>query len=328
MRSHSPFLSGDNSDMAGWSSQPGVKGALARYMERSYMLDYICLACTMAGWVLVQLFATPMHRMFRLDDITIQFPFAEDERVPTYMSIVYAGVIPFAIIMVWCATLRQSSHFTHVALLGFLTTVWLTSLVTDIMKNAFGRPRPDLISRCQPELGTPMHEWVTWRVCTQKSNHKLQEGWRSFPSGHSSFAWAGCGYLAFFLASQTHAFNSRGTITSICLAVSPFFASLIIACSRVADYRHDIYDVSAGTILGLCIAYLTFRHYFPHFGHPQCHIPFERSTHAEASGFRRVANDDEEAVNGYAQDNTALSPDNGAESSPYPSSFALRPRAA
>jgi len=91
---------------------------------------------------------------------------------------------------------RPGSHKAHVTILGFFVTLVLTSFLTDVIKNVVGRPRPDFISRCIPKKGTPGDILVAWTVCTQTNDHILQEGWRSFPSGHSSFSFAGLGYLA------------------------------------------------------------------------------------------------------------------------------------
>lgn len=62
-----------------------------------------------------------------------------------------------------------------------------------------GRARPDLIARCKPKEGTPEHELVTYLVCTETDHHTLHDGFRSFPSGHSSFSFAGLGYLSLFV---------------------------------------------------------------------------------------------------------------------------------
>lgn len=123
-------------------------------------------------------------------------------------SVIYAGVVPCIIIALWSAVLRRDPHLTHVSILGLLGTLFVTAFVTDIIKNAVGRPRPDLLSRCQPEKGTPEDTLVTYTVCTGTNQHILNEGWRSFPSGHSSFAFAGFGYL-----SQYVSFVSRTVAT-------------------------------------------------------------------------------------------------------------------
>ena len=64
------------------------------------------------------------------------------------------------------------------------------------MKNAVGRPRPDLLARCKPREGTPVQGLVGVEVCGEGDGHLLRDGWRSFPSGHSSLAFCGLGYLA------------------------------------------------------------------------------------------------------------------------------------
>lgn len=69
-----------------------------------------------------------------------------------------------------------------------------------------GRPRPDLFSRCQlpPDLtSNPVHGLTSWTVCTRTD--MLQEGFRSFPSGHSSFAWTGMWYLELYLMASESA---------------------------------------------------------------------------------------------------------------------------
>lgn len=43
----------------------------------------------------------------------------------------------------------------------------------------------------------------------------------------------------------------------------PLSGAVAIALSRLADYRHDVLDVTAGAALGLAVAYPTYRRYFP-----------------------------------------------------------------
>jgi diacylglycerol diphosphate phosphatase/phosphatidate phosphatase len=61
------------------------------------------------------------------------------------------------------------------------------------LKNAIGKPRPDLIDRCQPNaeimnalLATNNFTLADHSICGQKDNAILKDGFRSFPSGHSS----------------------------------------------------------------------------------------------------------------------------------------------
>ena len=121
-------------------------------------------------------------------------------------SIIYAGLIPLAVIVGWAIIFQPGKHSTHVTVLGFLISLALTTFLTDSVKNAVGRPRPDLISRCKPAKGTAERALVTIDVCTQTDQHILHEGWRSFPSGHSSFAFAGLGFLALYVIERSHRF--------------------------------------------------------------------------------------------------------------------------
>ncbi|KFY91028.1 hypothetical protein V500_04838 [Pseudogymnoascus sp. VKM F-4518 (FW-2643)] len=89
-------------------------------------------------------------------------------------------------------------------------------LITSGLKNLVGKPRPDVIARCIPDLsqiakyavaGIPAVRDTTITlvhagICTQPDKKLLDDGWRSWPSGHSSFSAAGLVYLSLFLASK------------------------------------------------------------------------------------------------------------------------------
>ncbi len=134
--------------------------------------------------------------MFSLDDLSKSYPHALVERVPPLWMFAYGGGLPLLIIVAWALIARPGLHQAHVSLLGLFISLALTMFLTDVVKNSVGRPRPDLIARCKPKEDTPSHTLLTIDVCTQTISHVLQDGWRSFPSGHSSFAFAGLGYLA------------------------------------------------------------------------------------------------------------------------------------
>ena len=67
-------------------------------------------------------------------------------------------------------------------------------------KKATGKPRPDIIARCLPDfygqdiatqemmakLKQPFMGLVTSAICDQKNHHILKDGFKSWPSGHSS----------------------------------------------------------------------------------------------------------------------------------------------
>ncbi|KAK6386149.1 Altered inheritance of mitochondria protein 6 [Exophiala oligosperma] len=214
--------------------------------------------------------------MFRLDDRSIQYPFTRFERVSSKENTLLAGAAPLVLLVLWAVTARPGVHKAHVTILGLFFSVYLTVLITDIIKKAIGRPRPDLIARCQPKRGTPTDIFVTVAVCTQPDLHFLLDGWQSFPSAHSSWAFSGLGYLSLFLAGQLHIFRPRPTLTSILLFLAPLMCAALVAMSRIADYRHDVYDVSCGSLIGFVVAYTTYRRDYRPLTHPGCDTPYPR----------------------------------------------------
>lgn len=78
-------------------------------------------------------------------------------------------------------------------ILGLLLGVGLSFVITAALKNAIGKPRPDIIERCNipPQIAAGFLEianftLATHSLCDQPDNAKLKDGFRSFPSGHSS----------------------------------------------------------------------------------------------------------------------------------------------
>ncbi|CAN9099018.1 unnamed protein product [Alternaria alternata] len=257
-------------------NKPGFLGAAARFWQRSYASDYVGIAILTCGYILaqIQFLAEPFHRMFFLDNLAIGYPHAEVERVPVSWLFIYAGAVPLGALIAWALILRPGTHKAHVTILGWFISMILTMFITDVIKNAVGRPRPDLIARCKPAPGTPAHQLVTFEVCTETNHHVLHDGWRSFPSGHSSFSFSGLGYLALFIAGQCHVYRPRADLARVLLALTPLLGAALIAISRCEDYRHDVYDVSVGSVLGMAVAHYTYRRYYPALRNRQCATPF------------------------------------------------------
>lgn len=145
----------------------------------------------------------------------------------------------------------------------------VTGVVTQVIKMGVGRPRPDMLSRCQPYEGAhdhPVFGLSDYTICTQTDNRLLDDGFKSFPSGHSScklsslilpsfvfipsfrstFSWedcgtdvdlfskvsfAGMGFLTFYLAGKMHLADVKGhrvrRLASIRLSPLPPFHTRI-----------------------------------------------------------------------------------------------------
>lgn len=108
-----------------------------------------------------------------------------------------------------------------------------------------GRLRPDFLARCQPEK---LENGQV--ICKQIHKAIVNEGRRSFPSGHASSAFASLGFVSLFLIGQLRVFNGSGYVWKMGLSLSPVIFAFIVAFSRIIDYRHHVTDVLVGIILG------------------------------------------------------------------------------
>ncbi|KAK8115676.1 hypothetical protein PG984_012178 [Apiospora sp. TS-2023a] len=278
----------------------GIMGALARFWTNSYAPDYAGFAALLTAYILIALLVEPFHRMFSISDLAISFPHAEVERVPVFMNVVYAAFVPLVAVVLVNLSTRASFHKHHTTVLGLAIAVILTSFLTDVVKNTVGRPRPDLLARCKPKPGTPQNTLVDFTVCTETDSHTLHDGWRSFPSGHSSFSFAGLGYTAMFLAGQLRIFRDRRDLGRALVCLAPLVGAAMIAISRCQDYRHDVYDVCTGSLLGITIAFWSYRRYWPRLASRECDVPYpapgsveEREREERRGGWSRVRDEED-----------------------------------
>jgi membrane-associated phospholipid phosphatase len=85
--------------------------------------------------------------------------------------------------------------------MGLGLSLGLTFVFIQGMKNAIGKPRPDLLDRCKPDAANyrkyivadyaavagfnPQWVLVSDAICTTTDDALLNDGFRSFPSGHA-----------------------------------------------------------------------------------------------------------------------------------------------
>lgn len=230
----------------------------------SLAIDWLIVLTALVLFLFLEHAIQPFHRMFSLSDETIMFPYTEHERVPVWLLFLYAFVGPATFILSWNLIQKKSSRNTHVALLALSLSTSLTVFITSLIKNGVGRPRPDFIARCDPGPGIGSSKGlVDVSICTTQGTMGLDDGFRSFPSGHSSYSFAGLGFLAIWWAGQVQLFTYPPRPWKAFTTLTPLILAAMIGVTRTEDYRHHWEDVTVGGVLGVLVAYFCYRQYFP-----------------------------------------------------------------
>lgn len=122
-------------------------------------------------------------------------------------------------------------------------------------------------------------------------------------------------YRVRFLAGQMHVFRPRTHLAGALLALVPLVGAALIAISRCEDYRHDVYDVTIGSIIGMLLAYFSYRRYYPSLKSSRCDTPYpSRTEMASRKGYGK-RKDEEERI-WSAGDYEAEDLDNDSEHMP------------
>ncbi|KAL3473581.1 phosphatidic acid phosphatase type 2/haloperoxidase [Aspergillus californicus] len=260
----------------------------------SYILDYVILvACVVGFYILDRI--EPYHQHFSLQNISLQYPYAVHERISIFAAVACSGGGPLVIIAVY--TLLIDGLFSHnkplnqsngkrqltgphrfkdrlwefnCGFLGLVLSQAMTFVITQALKNACGKPRPDIIDRCQPRLGSEdgnPYGLSNSSICTGDP-HLLKDGFRSWPSGHSSSSFAGLFYLSLWIGGKLHIMDNKGEVWKMFLTMFPCLGATLIAVSRIMDARHHPFDVITGSLLGTLVASISYRQYFPSLSEP------------------------------------------------------------
>ncbi|OJJ83416.1 phosphatase PAP2 family protein [Aspergillus glaucus CBS 516.65] len=197
----------------------------------SYILDWTVIVIIAAiGYTWSN--QTPIHRPFSLTDPNISYPETKHEKVPFGLALALALILP-ALVIALVIILRIPGHTVHkytprsvlwryklweinAGWLGIALAVASAYATAKGLKLLFGKPRPDLLARCDPDLenvaayvvgglgrelpGAPV--LVTSKICRNRSHGLTKTGFVSFPSDHASLSFAGLTYFSLWICSK------------------------------------------------------------------------------------------------------------------------------
>jgi len=309
--------------------------SFSKRLVASYIFDWVAIIAIAAIGAAFNAAGTN-HRPFSLVDLSISYPLLSSV-IPTWLLVVIGLVVPAIVVFIVCLLLvpGRAAHVNTPTKLIWRRKLWewntgwmglglslaLAFLFTQGMKNLFGKPRPDLLARCRPDVAhAAAHavsnfgrefdaQWmlVSSTICQTTDKALLDDGFRSFPSGHSSFSWGGLFYLALFLCSkfgvtipflayrspadgsstddliglplhrdgiqdqdQRIPFCNRAAappVYLLALPILPIGGAIYITASRYFQYHHHGFDVLSGSLIGILSSWFAFRWY---------HLPISR----------------------------------------------------
>ena len=235
-------------------------GTTRRERARMIALDVTTfgLLFSLGTWLEV---ARPNQKYIQ-EDLLWRYSYPHKENtVPTVVVPIIAFAVPFV-----CMLLIPRRWNPHVrkerAIGGLCASVGLTWVITCAMKNIIGNIRPDFVARCWPD-GKVV--WTSIGVPNCSGNDEdVQQGRRSFPSGHTSMSFSGLVYCSLYLAAwfkigrEERAFGRWEAIWKLVVVLGPTFLAMFVGLTRIADYWHHWEDVLVGATLGTAFAYVSW----------------------------------------------------------------------
>ncbi|KAM0960537.1 hypothetical protein FF1_025545 [Malus domestica] len=234
-------------------------------VARTHMHDWVILM--LLGLIEVILYVIhPFYRFVGKDMMTdLKYPL-KSCTVPFWAVPMYAVALPIAIFVVVYFR-RRDVYDLHHAILGLLFSVLITGVLTDAIKDAVGRPRPDFFWRCFPDGKDVYDKWGN--VVCHGVKSVIKEGHKSFPR-----SFAGLGFFSLYLSGKIQVFDRKGHVAKLCIVILPLLVASLVGVSLVDDYWHHWQDVFAGGLLGLTVATFCYLKFFPPPYHAQGWGPY------------------------------------------------------
>ncbi|XP_072991177.1 lipid phosphate phosphatase 2-like isoform X1 [Typha latifolia] len=229
-------------------------------LAKTHKYDWFIIALLIVVLAVLE-FSHPFYRYIGKGMMTdFKYPH-KSNTIPFWAVLIIAVVLPL-VIFITLYLYRKDVYDLHNATLGILFSWLITGIITDAIKIAVGRPRPDFFWRCFPD-GKELYDQVTGNVICHGDSLLIKNGHKSFPSGHTSCSFAGLGFLALYLSGKIKAFDRRGHVAKLCIVLLPLLLASLVGISRLDDYRHHWEDVLAGGLLGSIVATFCYLQFFP-----------------------------------------------------------------
>jgi diacylglycerol diphosphate phosphatase/phosphatidate phosphatase len=199
-----------------------------------------------------------------------------NEIIPIWASALMSFFIPLAVFLI-CAIRVRSFWDVNNATLGVLYSLIGAAVFQVFLKWLIGGLRPHFLAVCKPDMTRVLAQFagtasgtvglgegftsIYFRpdICTGDIK-QIRDSLESFPSGHTTAAFAGFGFLSIYLNAKLKVFsNYHPALWKLIAVYAPILGATLIGGALTIDEFHNWYDVVAGGIIGITFAFSSYR---------------------------------------------------------------------
>ncbi|RDW66515.1 hypothetical protein BP6252_10150 [Coleophoma cylindrospora] len=216
-----------------------------------------------------------------------------NEIVPIWLAALLGALIPIAVIL-FCQIRVRSFWDVNNAVIGLLYSLITAAVFQVFLKWLIGGLRPHFLTVCKPnipvtaaqETGNGLNFIMYNRdICTGDPD-EIDDSLESFPSGHSTAAFAGFVFLYLYLNAKLKVWsNYHPQMWKLVATYAPILGATLIAGALTIDEYHNWYDCLAGAIIGTVMAFSAYRMVYASIWDWRTnHIPLNRAVPFPGAG--------------------------------------------
>lgn len=188
------------------------------------------------------------------------------EIIPIWAAAMLAALVPIFFILVMQNRIRSFWDVNN-SVIGLLYSLITAAVFQVFLKWLIGGLRPHFLDVCKPAvptsgtqtgngLGGIMYDRT---ICTGDEN-EINDSLESFPSGHTTAAFAGFIFLYLNLNAKLKVWsNYHPAYWKLIVIYMPVLAATLIGGALTIDEYHNWYDVFAGAVIGTMMAFSAYR---------------------------------------------------------------------
>lgn len=196
------------------------------------------------------------------------------EIIPIWLAAFLASVIPIVIILAMQIRIRSFWDVNN-GVIGLLYSLITAAVFQVFLKWLIGGLRPHFLTVCKPDISLASNAagvvgagnnaagyqqiYYTREICTGDID-EIDDSLESFPSGHTTAAFAGFVYLYLYLNAKLKVFsNYHPAMWKLIVVYAPILGATLIGGALTIDEFHNWYDILAGAIIGTVMAFSAYR---------------------------------------------------------------------